>query len=318
MGLEMAGLSSVLQLDTAFSLRTIEFLFGGFGAADTVVTSKSSFGHFSVTIVTDQGRHLVTFLMRMVPAHCHSRTQLSSTVALRTRSRRRQVIVTMLWADTILGGCLTTACMDLRVTPCVDLLVDVAATGFCTDRKITSVMICNLVGGWIYSETGMLIQRGLGQITFHNSWVQKRMGNNGTVRGSNGDVGRMFAIGTRVLLDGKKTVVPYKTNTSVPVKVLRSVVLSMCRIATYSFPEALSVISDISLPFASGMCADVKSYSATVDMSSTGATTNATVPLNSTTTVCSADLLELDGWTTVARRTKTRKVGRPHSLQEPT
>ena len=109
----------------------------------------------------------------------------------------------MLWADTILGGCLTPACMDLRVTPCADLLVDVAATGFCTDRK-TSVMICNLVGGWIYSETGMLIQRGLGQITFHNSWVQKRMGNDGTVRGSNGDVGRMFAIGTRVLLDGKK------------------------------------------------------------------------------------------------------------------
>jgi hypothetical protein len=63
---------------------------------------------------------------------------------------------------------------------------------------------------------------------------------------------------------------------------------------------------------------DVKSYSATVDMSSTGATTNATVPVNSITTVCSADLLELDGWTTVAPRTKTRKVGRPHSLQEPT
>jgi hypothetical protein len=62
----------------------------------------------------------------------------------------------------------------------------------------------------------------------------------------------------------------------------------------------------------------VKSYSATVDMSSTGATTNATVPVNSTTTVCSADLLKLDGWTTVAPRTKTRKVGRPHSLQEPT
>ena len=62
----------------------------------------------------------------------------------------------------------------------------------------------------------------------------------------------------------------------------------------------------------------VKSYSATVDMSSTGATTNATVPVNSITTVCSADLLELDGWTTVAPRTKTRKVGRPHSLQEPT
>jgi hypothetical protein len=62
----------------------------------------------------------------------------------------------------------------------------------------------------------------------------------------------------------------------------------------------------------------VKSYSATVDTSSNGATTNATVPVNSTTTVCSAALLELDGWTTVAPRTKTRKVGRPHSLQEPT
>jgi hypothetical protein len=32
-------------------------------------------------------------------------------------------------------------------------------------------------------------------------------------------------------------------------KVLRSVVLSMCRIATYFFPEVLSVISDISLLF---------------------------------------------------------------------
>ena len=38
----------------------------------------------------------------------------------------------------------------------------------------------------------------------------------------------------------------------------------------------------------------VKSYSATVDMLSTGATTNVTLPVNSTTTVCSADLLELD------------------------
>ena len=83
------------------------------------------------------------------------------------------------------SGRLPDTCLviDLRVTPYVDLLINVAtATGFCTDRKIS-------------------------------------------------------------VMDGK-TVVPYKTNTSVPMKVLQSVVLSMCRIATYFFPEVLSVIRD--------------------------------------------------------------------------
>ena len=217
-------MSGVLQLDLEFVLKTIAFLCGGFGAADTVVTSESSFGHCSARIVKARGWRLMSFLTRMVLHRGHRRPlQLSTTVALRTPSR----------------------CVDPKVTPCADIVVDVAATGCFTDRQ-TTIMIRNLlVGGGNDKETSTLICRGLGQITFHNSLVRERMGYNGTVRGgSQGDVGRMYAIGTRVMLDGE-TIVPYKANASVPVKLLRNVVISMCRIAQSYFPEVLSVIRDV-------------------------------------------------------------------------
>jgi hypothetical protein len=144
------------------------------------------------------------------------------------------------------SGRLPDTCMivDPKVTPCVDIVIDVAATGFCTDRQ-TTVMIRNMTGcGNNHTETARLIRRGLRQITFHNSLVRERMGNDGTVRASAGDVGRMYAIGTRVHLDGE-TVVPYQTNAAIPVNLLRNVVVALCCIATFYFPEVISVIRDI-------------------------------------------------------------------------
>ena len=71
------------------------------------------------------------------------------------------------------------------------------------------------------------------------------MGNScGTVRASSGDFGSMYAIGTRVELDGTH-VIPYRTNASVPEKLLRKLVVAMSRIATHYFPEVLSVIQDL-------------------------------------------------------------------------
>ena len=71
------------------------------------------------------------------------------------------------------------------------------------------------------------------------------MGNRrGTVRASSGDFGSMYAIGTRVELDGTH-VVPYQTNASLPEKLLRKLVVAMSRIATHYFPEVLSVIQDL-------------------------------------------------------------------------
>ena len=128
--------------------------------------------------------------------------------------------------------------IDTKATPCSDLVVDVAASGCCTDWQIV-VMVCHLLlagGGDKKSETTRWISSCLCQITFIKSWVREWMGNNcGTVRASSSDFGSMYAIGTWVELDGTH-VVPYRTNASVPEKLLRKLVVAMSRIATALFP----------------------------------------------------------------------------------
>jgi hypothetical protein len=104
------------------------------------------------------------------------------------------------------SGRLPDTCMgiDSKATPCVALVIDVAATGCCTDRQ-TVVMVCHLLlgGGNKKSETSRWTSCCLYQVTFINLWVQERMGNScGMVRASSGDFGSMYIIGTRVKLDG--------------------------------------------------------------------------------------------------------------------
>lgn len=143
------------------------------------------------------------------------------------------------------SGRLQKSCLiiDPKVDPCVDIMIDVAATGCCTDRQ-TTVMIRHLLGGdKKQTETKRRIRRGLRDITFHNTLVRERMGSVGTVRASGGDYGKMYAIGTRVHLNGN--VIPYGTNNAVPQPLLRKVVVAMCDIGRYCFPEVVSVIQDV-------------------------------------------------------------------------
>jgi hypothetical protein len=133
--------------------------------------------------------------------------------------------------------------IDPKVDPCVDIVTDVVATGCCTDRQ-TIVMIRYLLGGdKKQTEKKRLIRRGLRDLTFHNALVRERMGSVGTVRASGGDFGKMYAIGTRVHLNGNVT--PYRTNKAVPQQLLRKVVVAMYDIGKYCFPEVVSVVHDV-------------------------------------------------------------------------
>ena len=95
--------------------------------------------------------------------------------------------------------------IDPKVTPCVDLVIEDAPTGGCADRQ-TIVMVRYLMVSAGDNKRGSdalkLLRRGLHRINEHNSLVRCRMGNNGTVRGSSGDFGRMYAKGSQVEMDG--------------------------------------------------------------------------------------------------------------------
>ena len=69
------------------------------------------------------------------------------------------------YSGRVLDSCLV---IDPKVTPCVDLVIDIAPTGGCTDRQ-TFVMVRHLLrggGNKKGSETTRLIRRGLRHITF--------------------------------------------------------------------------------------------------------------------------------------------------------
>ena len=130
--------------------------------------------------------------------------------------------------------------------PHVDIVVDIASSGAFKSRKavvmvrniLSRSMDANFIGR---SEEPLLIQE-LQAIVLHNVQLRLRCGVAG-VRKSQGDVGAMHAIGTRVLHDGVKTTA-YTATHKASRQVLDDCVKALSRIGQCAFPEVLAVIQD--------------------------------------------------------------------------
>ena len=143
--------------------------------------------------------------------------------------------------------------IDPTVTHCVDIMVDTATVGRCSDRQ-SIVMIRNVlvvdsdddresdryVPDW---DRDTHLIGDLNHITFHNE-VLRRRAPRGTARTRGADVGTMHSIGTHVELDNITTS-PYKANQYVPERLLRNMVVSLSRLGSHCFPQVYSVIRDM-------------------------------------------------------------------------
>ena len=135
--------------------------------------------------------------------------------------------------------------LDPNEYPRLDLMVDVADHGQCTNRQ-TVVSIRNLInntdGSAAFGSESHVVGN-LNHVTFTNALLRKRLLGRGTIRSAKGDVGTMHALGMRVELDGL-TVSPYQTNQLVPDKLLRTYVSSLASIGDTCFPGVMPVIQD--------------------------------------------------------------------------
>jgi hypothetical protein len=80
-------------------------------------------------------------------------------------------------------------------------------------------------------------------IATYNSLLRQH-GTVGTVRGSKGDVGSMYALGTRVLKDCISTC-EYAANSKMPRDLLKQLVEAMARVGSFCFPDVLAVVHDM-------------------------------------------------------------------------
>ena len=138
-------------------------------------------------------------------------------------------------AECHFSGKLPDTCLiiDPEMTPCVDLMINVAATGLHIDCQ-TVVMIRNVIDD-DDGELGSRFAVQLDHITRHNTTVRLAIGGStGTARASKGDVGAMYSIGTRVELDGLR-ISPYHTNSCVPERILRDLVVAFPSLRNISF-----------------------------------------------------------------------------------
>lgn len=149
------------------------------------------------------------------------------------------------------AGCLhytfTHTCwmLDPKEYPRLDLMVDVAEHGQCTDRQ-TVVSIRNLINttdGSAAFRSESHVVGNLYHITFTNKLLRKRLLGHGTVRPAKGDVGSMHALGMRVELDGL-TVSQYQANHLVPEQLLRTFVSALASIGDTCFPGIMPVMLD--------------------------------------------------------------------------
>jgi len=135
----------------------------------------------------------------------------------------------------------------------VDICVDVATVGRCSDRQ-SLVMIRNLLvhdneeerESPLYDQSrdkNVYLFGALNHIAFANTLLMKQSGNGVTVRSGTGDVGRMYGLGTGVKLDGS-SLYGYAANYLLPERLLRNMVKSLAHCGEKFFPQVLAVISD--------------------------------------------------------------------------
>jgi hypothetical protein len=130
--------------------------------------------------------------------------------------------------------------------PHVDVVVDIAPSGSFKARK-TVVRVRNLLSqsmdaNFIGRSGEPLLIHELRTIVLHNAMLRERYGVGG-VRGSQGDLGIMHAIGTRVLQDGITTT-SYTATHKVSPQLVRAYVNALSRVGQIAFPDVLAVIQN--------------------------------------------------------------------------
>jgi hypothetical protein len=155
------------------------------------------------------------------------------------------------------AGCLYSSCLpsdclviDDKVndTPHAHIILDVSPIGGCTHCK-SVVMIRQLLTpeGWplFKYDTGSDIAalNDINTIATYNLLLRQH-GTVGTVRGSKGDVGSMYALGTpRVLKDCISTC-EYAANSKMPRDLLKQLVDAMARVGSFCFPDVMANFHD--------------------------------------------------------------------------
>jgi hypothetical protein len=132
-------------------------------------------------------------------------------------------------------------------TPHANIILDVSPIGGCTHRK-SVVMIRRL----LTQEGRPLFECGTGSditlndintIATYNSLLRQH-GTVHTVCGSKGDVGSMYALGTRVLKDCISTC-EYGAKSKIPHDLLKQLVEAMARVGSFCFPDGMAVVHDV-------------------------------------------------------------------------
>jgi hypothetical protein len=130
--------------------------------------------------------------------------------------------------------------------PHMDIVVDIAPRGSFRARK-SVVRVRNLLSNsfeanFVGRNGEPLLIHELRTILLHNAILRKRC-RVGGARGSQGDVGHMYPIGTRVMWDGVTTT-SYSATHKVSRQLVEAYVKALSRVGQIAFPDVLAVIQD--------------------------------------------------------------------------
>ena len=138
----------------------------------------------------------------------------------------------------------------------IDVMIDVTPTpSLCMDRQLV-LMIRNLMvlgddedrESEEYSDEwdeDKHLVGALNHITFHNRMLRKSAGSVAGARANAGDVGTMYALGTRIAKNGIDTL-PYTSNEKVPERLfLRTMAICLGHCGKKYFPQVLAVLRDL-------------------------------------------------------------------------
>ena len=143
-------------------------------------------------------------------------------------------------------GCLHTRIPDDCLVidqPHVDIVVDIAPSGSFKARKsvvrVRNLLSPSMESAFVGKFDEPLLKHELRTIVLFNAWLRKKQ-TIGLARSSQGDVGAMHPVGTRVLQDGKTTT-SYAATHKVPRQLVEAYVKALSRVGQIAFPDVLAV-----------------------------------------------------------------------------
>ena len=130
--------------------------------------------------------------------------------------------------------------------PHMDIVIDIAPReGFRARKSVVRVrnlLSTSMDANFVGRSGEPLLNHELRTMVLHNAILRKRCRVQG-VRGSQGDVGTMHALGMRVLLDGINST-SYVATHKVPRQLAEAYVKALSRVGQIVFPDVLAVIQD--------------------------------------------------------------------------